>query len=161
MTKKITIILIVLFLFSSVTFTQTKKVTSTIVQNKITPQHLKLKTDVLIKGIDLSQCACENELTKYNMIGSSKLWVILFNSKIKVKVQLTVTYYNLSNKKFVITKTFILNPGTKWIKIFSSPTVIKRSTGVTAEVKILEKYIKDSNPNNNKMTIKRCMNYVE
>jgi|GEM_PF-3007749 len=139
------------------------------IPDKIDPSKLKLVTDLKITAIETGPCQCYQNLVQANAIFPTSISVHVMNAgKVNVATaELTVKYYHLSLSKWVTKKKTIgpLNatsyPSAQIITMVSTPKLIKKSTGITATVKITSTGVVDSDSSNNSRTIKDCVSIVK
>ncbi len=120
---------------------------------------LKFAVDVYIRAISVEQCLCENDLSRnFNALAPKKVAVILYNEHTRsVKVETTLTYYNLANKKITIKRISDLpSKRTRWVTFINSYKLIKKSSRISAYIRIIDSRYSDKNTSNNKKSIKEC-----
>lgn len=128
------------------------------------PVQLQLSADPLIETVYALQCPCAQDLSSVNAFLMKDMWVTVFNGvcagnkKAQVSATLKVRYYNLRTLKWDEKNVPITIPANsrKAIKIINGKTLVKKSTGITAEIVNIKAPVKDCNLANNKKTIKVC-----
>jgi hypothetical protein len=134
---------------------EVKKITSEM--TTIKPLELNLPCDVSVSYIEYFNCPCDIKMDVY--YADRTLSVKLFNdSTLKPTVALTVKYYDIfAHKLRTITKDVTFTGrGGKHVIMNNRPMLIKKSYGVTAEVVLKSKNMRDPNMANNKKTQKIC-----
>lgn len=128
------------------------------------PVQLQLDADPLVETIYALQCPCAQDLGSVNAFLMKDMWVTVFNGvctgnkRAQVSATLKVRYYNLRTQKWDEKNVPITIPANsrKAIKIINGKTLVRKSTGITAEIVNIQAPVKDCNPANNKVTVKRC-----
>jgi len=142
------------------------KVTTKVLDPKISASQMQmmLNADPLVETIYAQQCPCAQDLSTVNALLMKDMWVTVFNGvcsgnkKANVSATLKVRYYNLQTQKWDEKNVPITIPANsrKAIKIINGKTLVRKSTGITAEIVNIKAPVKDCNLSNNKVTIKRC-----
>ena len=125
---------------------------------------LMLNADPLVETIYAQQCPCAQDLSTVNALLMKDMWVTVFNGvcpgnkKASVSATLKVRYFNLRSQKWDEKNVPITIPANsrKAIKIINGKTLVRKSTGITAEIVNIQAPVKDCNLANNKVTVKRC-----
>lgn len=125
---------------------------------------LQLSADPLVETIYALQCPCAQDLGSVNAFLMKDMWVTVFNGvcpgnkKAQVSATLKVRYYNLRTQKWDEKNVPITIPANsrKAIKIINGKTLVRKSTGITAEIIDIKAPVKDCNPANNKITVMTC-----
>ncbi len=125
---------------------------------------LMLNADPLVETIYAQQCPCAQDLSSVNALLMKDMWVTVFNGvctgnkKANVSATLKVRYFNLRTQKWDEKNVPITIPANsrKAIKIINGKTLVRKSTGITAEIVNIKAPVKDCNLGNNKVTIQRC-----
>lgn len=139
----------------------TSQIKATTVKN---PVKLQLSADPLVETIYALQCPCAQDLSTVNALLMKDMWVTVFNGvctgnkKAQVSATLKVRYYNLATQKWDEKNVPITIPANsrKAIKIINGKTLVRKSTGITAEIINIKAPVKDCNLANNKKTVKAC-----
>lgn len=128
------------------------------------PVQLQLNADPLVETIYALQCPCAQDLGSVNAFLMKDMWVTVFNGvctgnkKAEVTATLKVRYYNLRTQQWDTKNVPITVPANsrKAIKIINGKTLVRKSTGITAEIVNIQAPVKDCNLANNKVTVKKC-----
>jgi hypothetical protein len=156
-----------LFLIAAaVAFSQsTKQVQSQIPQVKVKePYRLQLAADPLVQEIYAGQCPCAQDLGSVNAFLMKDMWVTIFNGvcpgnkMAQVSATLKVRYYDLRLLRWEeknIPFTVDANRR-KAIKVINGKVLVKKSTGITAEIVNIKAPVKDCDTSNNKKTVRAC-----
>jgi hypothetical protein len=143
----------------------TKAVESQIKGAKINkPVQLQLGADPLVETIYAQQCPCAQDLGSVNAFLMKDMWVTIFNGvcpnnrRAQVSATLKVRYYNLRTQQWDTKNVpFTIKANSrKAIKIINGKTLVRKSTGITAEIINIKAPVKDCNLGNNRVTVKRC-----
>lgn len=122
------------------------------------------KADLRIDSIHSTECPCGmRELPGVDAFYVSNILVDVANASGKATTStLTVTYHDLNFGPKTITKTISsLNPyptnpwALQMFKVLDQPALIKKSTGIRAEIQPTAP-VTDSNPANNVKTVHEC-----
>jgi uncharacterized protein YdgA (DUF945 family) len=125
---------------------------------------LMLSADPLVETIYAQQCPCAQDLSTVNALLMKDMYVTVFNGvcagnkKADVSATLKVRYFNLRTQKWDQKNVPITIPANsrKVIKIINGKTLVRKSTGISAEIVNIKAPVKDCNLSNNKVTIKQC-----
>lgn len=128
------------------------------------PVQLQLSADPLVETIYALQCPCAQDLGSVNAFLMKDMWVTVFNGvcpggkMAQVSATLKVRYYNLRTQQWDTKNVPITIPANsrKAIKIINGKTLVRKSTGITAEIINIKAPVKDCDLGNNKVTVKRC-----
>jgi hypothetical protein len=128
------------------------------------PVKIQLNADPLVETIYALQCPCAQDLSTVNALLMKDMWVTVFNGvcpggkMAQVSATLKVRYYNLRTQQWDEKKVPITIPANsrKAIKIINGKTLVRKSTGITAEIINIKAPVKDCDPTNNKVTVKAC-----
>ena len=155
------------FLMNAVAFAKepARSVTTQINKTDIKkPVQLQLSADPLVETIYALQCPCAQDLGSVNAFLMKDMWVTVFNGvcpgnkRAQVSATLKVRYYNLGTQKWDEKNVPITIPANsrKAVKIINGKTLVRKSTGITAEIINIQAPVKDCNPANNKKSIMTC-----
>jgi hypothetical protein len=139
----------------------TKALTPKIDASKV---KLMLNADPMVETIYAQQCPCAQDLSTVNALLMKDMYVAVFNGvcagnkKANVSATLKVRYFNLRTQQWDVKNVPITIPANsrKVIKIINGKTLVRKSTGISAEIVNIKAPVKDCNLSNNKVTIKRC-----
>jgi cytochrome c-type biogenesis protein CcmH/NrfF len=128
------------------------------------PVAIQLNADPLVENIYALQCPCAQELGSVNAFLMQDMWVTVFNGvcpgdkRAQVTATLKVRYYNLGTQNWDEKNVPITIPANsrKAVKIINGKTLVRKSTGITAEIINIKAPVKDCNPANNKKSIMTC-----
>jgi hypothetical protein len=128
------------------------------------PVQLQLSADPLIETVYAQQCPCAQDLSSVNAFLMKDMWVTVFNGvcpgnkRAQISATLKVRYFNLRTQQWDEKNVPITVPANsrKAVKIINGKTLVRKSTGITAEITNIKAPVKDCNLSNNKKTIKVC-----
>jgi hypothetical protein len=131
---------------------------------QIDPAKLKLKTDLVVESIYGLSCICDQDLGRVDAFLMNELWVTLGNwpcsdgAKANATGRLKVTYFDLTAGSMVNrTISFTLSGNSRQaIKITNGYLLVKKSSGIKAEIIEINSPVTDCNPSNNSKTVYRC-----
>jgi len=127
---------------------------------KVDPQILYLQTDLKVTYIATGNCWCEQKLEEVNAMLISAIEVGVFNDgKFDVDAELEVKYYDLRLSKWISKKITIApfkGGAGKILTVVTTQKLIRKSSGITAKIKITSTKVKDKNNLNNIMISKAC-----
>ncbi len=143
-----------------------KKINSLKVNDKVNPQLLMIRCDLKVNHISAGQCFCGDALGNVGAMLFKDIWVNVGNyscgtSSAAVNAQLDVQYFDLMLNRLV-KQTFqvsLAKNRQKDIKIKNGYTLIKKSSGITANIKFApstSSSIRDCNPGNNRKIERQC-----
>jgi hypothetical protein len=170
MKRSISVVLclgLAVFLMNSAAFAReaTRSVTTQINKTDTRkPLQLQLSADPLVEAIYALQCPCAQDLGSVNAFLMKEMWVTVYNGvcagnkRAPVSATLKVRYYNLKSQKWDEKNVPITIPANsrKAVKIINGNTLVRKSTGITAEIINIKAPVKDCNPANNKKSIMTC-----
>lgn len=127
-------------------------------------QKLILKSDPSIRDIYAGECPCSQELSSVNAFLMKNMWVAVSNglcpddSTAQVSATLKVRFYNLKTGGWEEKNIPFTVDGSsrKDIKVVSGNVLVRKSTGITAEIINIQGPVQDCNPANNRKTLSSC-----
>ncbi len=154
------------FLVATAAFSQTtKQIQLQTPEVKVQkPYKLQFEADPGIEHIYAAQCPCKQDLSSVNAFLMKDMWVTVFNGicpgnkKAQVSATLKVMYYDLKTLRWEeknIPFTVEANRR-KAIKVINGKVLIKKSSGITAEIVNIKAPVKDCDTSNNKKTVRVC-----
>ena len=171
MKRSISVVLclgLAVFLMNSAVFAKdppTRSVTTQVQKPTIkNPVQLQLSADPLVETIYALQCPCAQDLGSVNALLMKDMWVTVFNGvcsgnkMAQVSATLKVRYFNLGTQQWDEKNVPITIPANsrKAVKIINGKTLVRKSTGITAEIINIKAPVKDCNPANNQKSIMTC-----
>ena len=157
-----------IFLTTSMAFSKTpiKPIQSRVPAARVqTPIQMMLSADPLVEQIYSLQCPCSGDLSSTNAFLMKDMWVTLYNGvcpggkMAQISATLKVRYYDLRTVRWEeknIPFTMAAN-SRKAIKVISGNILVKKSSGITAEIVNIQAPVKDCNPGNNRKTVRECL----
>lgn len=146
------------------------------VQKPVTPglkPPISYKTDLAVDNIYAANCKTNCDLNDVDAFYMNKIIVTVSNGSggVEVSAEVKITYYDLGQGRSVtVTKTissikpYPTNPWVVDVTMVDRPVLVKKSTGIRAEVKPIRPFpgtdiigtVTDSNPSNNVKTVHQC-----
>lgn len=133
-------------------------------KKELNVQPIALKADPLIEEIYSMSCACKDDLGRANAMMMNDIWVTLFNGvcpdgkRSGVKATLKVSWFDLSLGRMV-EQNVLVNMGAnsrQAFRIMAASVLVKKSTGIKAEIVNIQAPVTDCNPANNVKTVTQC-----
>jgi hypothetical protein len=132
---------------------------------KVDPEQMKLRTDLSVSHIWSSRCLCTEDLASVGAFLMKNMWITIENractngNQANASGKLKISYFDMVQGRMVnklVPFTINMNSRTS-VKAVTGHVLVKKSTGIKAEIQEVKAPVTDCNSANNRMVVHRCM----